>query len=157
LDTGFVTSGAAVGWEYLDVISDADLFQSNPLNLANDAPVTSTLQIPVVTTLKGVLTPVAPFMPITVLVNDLNAVFVPGQIVDIGTPANLEQVYVVTGGTGVFTGCIQLPHVDQEPVQVFSIPAQPVNLCALAYGQIYMAGDPNNPHFLYYTPIGYPE
>ncbi len=144
-------------WTYKDVIEDSTIEQTQILGLANDAPVTSTLQNPIATTLSAALNPTAPFTPITVTVAQSSAQFVPGQIVDVGNPANLEQVYVVVGGTGTFTACIQLSHASGEQVNVYSLPAVPCNLAALAYGQIWLAGDPNNPHLLYYSNPGYPE
>jgi len=153
----FVNITGSAAWAYQDIIDDATIEETNILNLANDVPVTSTLQTPITTTLSAALNPTAPFAPIAVTVAQASAVFVPNQIVVIGTPANLEQVYVVAGGTGTFTACIQLPHVIGEAVQVFASPAQPCNLCALAYGQLWLAGDPNNPHLLYYSNPGYPE
>jgi hypothetical protein len=142
-------------WAYEDIIPDESILQTDLLNLANDAPVTSSLQTPFTTTLTNPLNPVAPFAPIAIAVG--SGTYVPGQIVVIGTPQNLEQVYVVTGGVGSFTGCTQLAHLAGEQVQVYSLPAIPCNLGALAYGQIWLAGDPNNPHLLYYSNPGYPE
>ena len=136
-------------WAYQDIIPDSTILQDNILNLANDAPVTSSLQTPFTTTLSSPLTPAPPYSPISVSV--VGGTFVPGQIVVIGTPQNLEQVFVVSGGSGLFTACIQLSHAAGEQVQVFSLPAVPCNLGALAYGQVWLAGDPNNPHLLYYS------
>lgn len=144
-------------WTYKYVFPDSTLLQGDPIQLANDVPVTSTLQTPIVTALSGAIAPTSPFAPITITTTDPTAVFVPYQIVDIGTPDNLEQVYVVTGGTGTFTAVIQLNHATGEAVQVFSVPGQPVNLGALAYGNIWLAGDPRNPHLLYYSNAGFPE
>jgi hypothetical protein len=147
----------SAAFTYEDVIEDSTIEQTDLLGLANDAPVTSTLQNPIATTLSAPLSPTAPFMPIAVSVAQASAVFVPGQLVDVGNPANLEQVYVVAGGTGTFTACIQLTHASGEQVNVYSLPAVPCNLAALAYGQVWLAGDPNNPHLLYYSNPGYPE
>jgi hypothetical protein len=136
-------------WTYKDIIPDSSIIQDNILELDNDPPVTSSLPTPFITTLSAPLSPSPPFSPITVGV--AGGTFVSGQEVVIGTPENLEQVYVVTGGTGSFTACIQLSHDLGEQVQVFSLPAVPCNLAVLAYGQVWLAGDPNNPHLLYYS------
>lgn len=145
-------------FSYKYTFNDSVLLQGDPLQLDNDVPVTSTLPVPIVTELAlAITTPTAPFLPRVVTVTDSSAVFVPYQIVDIGTPENLEQVFVVTGGTGSFTACMQLEHDAGESVQVFSVPGQPLNLGALAYGNIWLAGDPNNPHLLYYSKAGFPE
>jgi hypothetical protein len=154
-----VTAGGT--FSYKDIISDAALLQSNVLNLANDAPITSSLQNPIVTTLVNATvspgtSPYSLFAPQTVLTAQ-QATYLPNQLVVVGTPQNLEQVSVVTGGVGTFSAVFRLTHAAGEQVQVFSIPQQPCDLVELAYGQVWVAGDPNNPHFLYYSNPGYPE
>ena len=153
------TGGGNFG--YSDLIPDSQIVQASTLKLDNDVPVTSTLQTPIITALTSPLTPLGtlavPVQPITINVVDVTAVFVPNQIVDIGTPANLEQVVVITGGTGTFTASIQFKHAAGEPVYVFSLPGVPCNLAAQAYNLYWLAGDPNNPHLLYYNNAGYPE
>lgn len=153
-----VTGTGLVHYQYL--LPDAARVQGDILSLVNDVPVTSSLQVPIDTTLTGPIgPPLNTNIPTlqTINVADVTANFVPTQKVVIGTPQNLEEVYVVTGGVGTFTGFVQLPHDTGEQLQVFSIPAQACHLAALAYGQTWLAGDPNNPHFLYYTPNGRPE
>lgn len=154
---------------YQDTTPDADLQQANTLALDNDAPVTSTLPNPVLATLTEATTfPGAGDNPWDGF-NDQQIFstagfgFIVGQVIDIGTPQNLEQVRVtqiITTGPphdqGVYA-VVRLKHNAGEPVQAFSIPQQPCDLCALAYGQMWVAGDPNNPHFLYYSKPGYPE
>ena len=148
-------------FQYNYITPDSQLLEADLLNLANDVPVTSTLQNPIVTTLSSTTTPAVsilqPVQPVTIDVADATAVFVPNQIVDIGTPANLEQVVVVTGGTGSFTAAVQLVHQAGELVQVFALPGVHCNLAAQAYNLYWLAGDPNNPHLLYYNNAGYPE
>jgi hypothetical protein len=150
---------------YKDIIPDAELAQAQTLVLDNDVPVTSSLQVPISTALSApsvgpTSTTNTPYWipgAQKLTVSDLTAVFTVNQIVDIGTPQNLEQVVVEQGGTGSFYATVRLQHATGEPVYVFSIPAQPVDLVALAYGQMWWAGDPNNPHFLYYSKPDYPE
>lgn len=154
-----VTAGGF--FAYKDIIPDASLLQSDTLQLDNDPPITSSLQNPIVTTLTAMDTapgtsPYDLFAPQTITVADADT-FLPGQLVVIGTPQNLEQVRVVAGGVGTFTAVLRLTHAIGEQVQVFSIPQQPCDLVTLAYGQLWVAGDPNNPHFLYYSKPGYPE
>ncbi len=154
-----VTGGGT--FSYKDIIPDASLLQSDILQLDNDAPITSSLQNPIVTTLNAATTgpgesPYSLFTPQTVTTAQA-ATFLPNQLVVVGTPQNLEQVSVVTGGVGTFTAVFRLTHAAGEQVQVFSIPQQPCDLVTVAYGQLWVAGDPNNPHFLYYSKPGYPE
>jgi hypothetical protein len=153
-----ITSGGLFNYKY--VFPDTVLAQGNILNLQNDVPVTSTLQNPICTTMTNALNPPAGTnVPTLVTVNVANAAatFVLGQIVVLGNAANLEQSFVITGGSGSFTCYVFLPHVAGEPVQAYSQPAIACNLAAVGYGQTWLAGDPNNPHLLYYTPKGYPE
>lgn len=101
-------------FHYQYILPDSALEQGNILSLTNDVPVTSTLPNPIATTLVNNPGPSpantnTPTLQ-TIDAADSTAVFVPYQIVDIGTPQNLEQVYVVTGGVGTFTAYIQLPH-----------------------------------------------
>jgi hypothetical protein len=165
-DTGIVTALSGnyftLGlFNYKYIFPDSVLSQGNILNLQNDVPVTSTLQNPISTTLTVALNPVPAGTntptQVTVNVTQASAQFVPGQIVVIGNPSNEEQSFVVTGGMGGFTCYVFLPHAIGEPVQAFSQPAVACNLAASGYGQVWLAGDPNNPHLLYYTPKGYPE
>jgi hypothetical protein len=154
-------------FSWKDTIPDSYLAQATSLALDNDVPVTSSLPVPIITTLAAATTAPAKtngintlydvFAPQTITVATA-ATFVVGQIVDIGNPVNLEQVRVVAGGTGSFTGIVRLSHETDEPVYVYSLPEQSCDIIAVASnGQIYMAGDKNNPHFLYYTKPGYPE
>jgi len=99
--------------------------------------------------------------PQLITVSNNTAVFVANQTVLVGTASNLEEVLVTAGGTGQFYAVLRLQHNAGEPVQVNSIPRQPCNLCALSTsgGQliVYLAGDPNNPNYLYYSKNGFPE
>lgn len=147
-------------FNYIYTLPDTALSQGNILGLANDVPVTSTLQTPINTTLTAPLAPLpaGTNTPTLVTVNVAGTpTFLPNQTVVIGTPQNLEQSFVIAGGTGTFTCYIFLPHNSGEPVQAFSQPAIACNLAAVGYDQTWLAGDPNNPHYLYYTPKGYPE
>jgi hypothetical protein len=153
---------SAITFTYKDVIPDAVLAQAFPLVLDNDPPVTSSLQFPIATTLSGATgspgsSIYSQFVQQTVTVQQSTANFVVDQIVDIGYPTNLEQVRVITGGIGQFTAIVRLQHNIGEPVNVYSVPRTPCNLCALAYGQVWLAGDPNNPHYLYFSKRGLPE
>ena len=156
------TAGSGT-WTYKDVLPDTAVTQSNVLGLANDPPVTSTLQNPVNTTLSATLTPTPdpttanPNTPTLLTVNVAAGTFVPNQIVNIGSSTNFEQTAVVTGGTNTFTAWVQLTHAIGEQVTAFSMPAVPCTLSALAYNQLWLGGDPNNPHFLYYSKPGYLE
>jgi hypothetical protein len=147
---------------YKDVIPDAVLTEAQPLILDNDPPVTSSLQFPINTTLSAATASpgssiYSQFIQQTITVEQSSAIFVPEQIVLIGYPTNLEEIRVIAGGTGSFTAIVRLQHNAGEPVIVSSIPRQPCNLVAQAYGQVWLAGDPNNPHYLYFSKRARPE
>ncbi len=146
-----------------DVIADAFVQQAQGLVLDNDPPVTSSLVNPIQTTLaistiqSGFSSIYTTFSPQTVTVAQSGAVFVPNQLVVIGNANSEEQVAVITGGVGTFTAIIRLQHNVGEPVNVYAVPRQACDLCAIAYDQVWLAGDKNNPHYLYYSQKGRPE
>lgn len=148
---------------FKDVIADAFIQQAQILVLDNDPPVTSSLVNPIQTTLAastvqlGLSSIYSTFIPQMVTVALGTAVFVPNQLVVVGNPSNEELVAVVNGGVGSFTAILRLQHNQGEPVNVYAVPRQACNLCAIAYNQVWLAGDPNNPHYLYYSKKGLPE
>lgn len=155
-----ITNGGP--FSYKDVVPDAILAQASPLVLDNDPPVTAPLLVPISTTLSASTSGpgnsyYSLFSPQTITVADTEAVFVPEQIVDLGYATNLEQVTVITGGTGSFTAMVRLQHNAGEPVNVYAQPRAKCNLCAVAYNQTWLAGDKNNPHYLYFSKPGLPE
>jgi hypothetical protein len=162
-----------------DVTPDASLSQAQPLALDNDPPVTSSLVTPIQTTL--LLATASPgssvystFLPQSIVLPHtaylaLNPI-VPNQVILIGNAYNLEEVIAVTGSQVVgtfphqtiqFSAVVRLQHNAGEPVQVNSTPRQPCSLCALSnqggVTQVWLAGDKNNPHYLYYSKPGRPE
>lgn len=149
-----------------DVTPDATLSQAKSLELDNDPPVTSTLVTPINTTLAaGTISPgqtyYALFIPQLITVADATVTFVQNQVVLVGNAYNLEEVLVVAGGTGQFTAVLRLQHNAGETVSATSIPRQPCSLVALSnqggVTQVWLAGDPANPHYLYRSKPGYPE
>jgi hypothetical protein len=147
---------------FKDVIADAFIEQAQILVLDNDPPVTSSLINPIQTTLSVATSPPGSsiyslFSPQIVTVSAPAADFFPNQLVAIGNPSNLEIVSVIAGGVDSFSAVIRLQHNVGEPVNVYAVPRQACNLCAFAYNQAWLAGDPNNPHYLYYSKKGLPE
>lgn len=150
-----------------DTIADAFVEQAQPLVLDNDPPVTSSLVTPIQTTLAAATTGPGTsiynlFSPQLIQVVDSSSVFVPNQIVDIGNANNLEQVAVISGGTGQFTAILRLAHNQGEPVAVYAVPRQPCSLCCIVNlpggaTQVLLAGDANNPGRVYYSKPGLPE
>jgi hypothetical protein len=147
---------------YKDVVSDDALAQAQILVLDNDPPVTSSLPVPISTTLSlattgGGNTYYATYQPQLFYVTQSSAAFVPNQIVQVGYPQNLEGLTVISGGVGFFSAICRLKHNAGEPVNVYSIPRQPCYLSELAYGQTWLAGDTNNPNYLYFSKKSLPE
>ena len=155
-----ITGGGT--FNYKDVVADAAIAQAQLLVLDNDPPVTSSLVAPIQTTLSaptagGGQSIYSTFAPQIIKVADATAVFVPNQTVLVGNVSNLEEVLVVAGGTGQFSAIVRLQHNAGEQVQVNSIPRQPCDICAEAYGLIWLAGDKNNPNYVYRSKRGFPE
>lgn len=169
-------SGQAGQFFYKDVIPDALLAQAIPLELDNDPPVTSSLVNPINTTMANQTTgpgqtPFSTFFQQTIVASDPTVQFVANQIVIIGNADNLEELMVLVGGTGSFNAIPRLQHNAGEPITAYSVPRVMCNLAAIAYDQTWLAGDPNNPHYLYrskknrpenfspaaYTPVGTPD
>lgn len=151
---------------YKDVVPDESLAQAQTLALDNDPPVTSTLVVPVQTTLAAATTGpgssiYSTFTPQLVTVTDATAEFAVNQVVLVGNASNLEEVLVIAPGTGQFTTILRLQHNAGEPVQVNSLPRVHCNLCALSNSGgvqvVWLAGDPNNPNYLYYSKASFPE
>lgn len=167
-----IAHGSNIGQvQYKDVIGDASLAQAQPLALDNDPPVTSSLVTPIQTTLAaptaGPLTGQSyygTFAPQRITTVDSSAIFVENQIVAVGNADNLELTTVVStafSSPGSFQAILRLQHNAGEQVSATSVPRQPCSLAALSnqggVTQAWLAGDPNNPHYLYFSKPGLPE
>jgi hypothetical protein len=163
-----LTGGGIYGglFIYKDVVSDDSIEQAPILQLDNDPPVTSSLPVPLASTLA--LASSSPgntyynlYYPQLIYATSQGAGttfnFVTDQIVEVGAAQNLEEVRVISGGVGYFAAILRLQHNAGEPVNVYSVPRVHCNISALAYGQVWLAGDPNNSHYLYFSKKGFPE
>src|SRR6185437_15476938 len=88
-----------------------------------------------------------------------SSTFYPGQLVTLGMPGvNQEDVYVLSvAPDGSFSASFQYTHNIGEPIYAPSKPATAMRLAAAAYNRMWLAGDPNNPHILYYSNLYAPE
>lgn len=140
---------------FIDNQSDAVISGNPTLALDNDMPVTSTLPVPINTTLGTV---VAGGAAATVTPASLTSI-VPNQTLFIGSGSNQETIYVqsVNVGAGTFTAFFQNPHSNGDAVFGDATPNTPCNLMAVAFDIAWVAGDPNNPHLLYFSKKFNPE
>lgn len=145
---------------YVDSAADDDIEGNDILSLTNDVPVTSSLPVPVNTTLNAALNP-SPGGSVAVITPASMAGISVRQQVTIGTPGaisnDLETVIVLTVAAHSFTAWVQNQHAAGEQVTATAKIGQPVTIMAQAFGQFWFAGDPNNPHYLYYSPRNYPQ
>ena len=139
---------------YLDSWPDSQIVNNNQLQLDNDPPVTSTLQVSISVTLQ---TATAVNSLLTVSFTP-NANIVANQQVTIDAGLSSEEtVYVIQGGTSSFKAFFQNIHEPGAMITVSTYPAYGVNIACLAFDIVWAAGDSNNPSTLYYSKTGNPE
>lgn len=140
---------------FTDTLADSVIVTNKSLELDNDAPVTSTLPVPVNTNLG---TAVTAGSTQTVTPGSLTNIFA-NQLITIGIGAKQEQVYVqsINAIAGTFTAFFQNAHGNTETVSASTRPNTPMNLMAIGFDRAWVAGDLNNPHILYYSKKFNPE
>lgn len=158
--------GAGVTATFRDNMADADLLFQQQLELDNDAPVTSTVSIPIVGKMKSTaMTDTSPgrqTVAITAMVSGSLAQVRPGSTMHFFYGNEIEDVTVeaVDVGANTITAYFQFPHIiglNGADWEIDAVAGQPCHL-AITYGQfIVVAGDPNNPHLLYRSKGGRPE
>lgn len=153
-----ITDGAT----YTDTAADSDIEDNQILQIDADPPVTSLLQKPLDGKISIISAPLAGFpQSVGVAFSDPSMQFYTGQLITVGTPENSEQVYVQSifgpGDPGNFIAFLQNDHDIGDPVTATTQPQVPMDLLAIAFDQAFLAGDPNNPHVLYYSRVFQPE
>lgn len=141
---------------YIDGFADNQIASNQVLEIDNDVPVTSTLPVPLNATLG---TSVVQNTEDTVNINfgtGYGQVF-PNQILTIGTGERQETVTVISATATTFTAFFQFQHAAGESVTANTRQNTPINLAEIAYQMAWLAGDPNNPHILYYSKAENPE
>lgn len=135
---------------YLDTASDAEIEAADLVSLTNDVPVTSTLQVPVDTTLSVALTPAGTGQNMTITPASMTNISLHQQVT-LGNvlDENQEVVIVQSITSTTFTAFVQNPHLLGDPVTAQAQYGKPVNIMALAYNCAWFAGDDQNPHILY--------
>lgn len=147
---------AANSTTYVDIQADDDIESSDTISFVNDVPVTSTLPVPVSTLLETSIVTANQVITFAVLSGTNISIH---QQLTIGADTDLAQEIVIVqnvAGNNV-TAWVQNPHGIGEPITAEAIYGQPCNLMAIAYSAAWLAGDPNNPHYLYYSTNFNPE
>jgi hypothetical protein len=137
----------------LDAMSDAIAVEGQTLAIDAYPPITSTLPVPVNTTLT------------LAVIASLNATLTPAsmanislnQRVTIGQGQTQETVTVLTVGGSSFTAALQFNHAKGETVYAEAAWMQPANIATVAFDRMFIAGDKNNPGRLYYSNVSQPE
>lgn len=159
LPTGWqldATVAVGVG-KFLDTLSDASIATTQSLAIDNDPPVTTTLPVPAMGTLGTNVT--AGSLGSATVPGLFGSVFA-GSLLTVGSGDTQETVYVQS--TSLIAGFhiiafFQRAHALTETVQIDTKPNTPMNLMAIAFDRAWFAGDPNNPHILYYSKKFNPE
>lgn len=143
---------------YLDTTSDATIELNDQLIIDNDPPVSSTMPVPLNDSITSITQTTIPGVATILFADSPNNVF-PGQFVTVGSGDTAEQAYVlaVQNGGNQIQLWLQTAHSVGEIVSATEQPQAPVNLMAIAFDKAWLAGDPNNPHVLYYSNPFSPE
>jgi hypothetical protein len=139
---------------YLDIAADDEIDGGDFVSFENDVPVTSSLPNPVDTILTAAIATinqVVSVFPASMANISVSQQVSLGSVTATGLTQNYETVIVLTIAADHFTAYVQNTHAIGETVSATAKYAQPVTIMALAYGQMWFAGDPNNPHYLYFS------
>lgn len=148
---------------YLDRVADSVILNNNLLNIDADAPVTTLLPTPMDTVLQTWLPVGLSLGPGLVTAQyPAGQTFYPGQLVTIDTGQNQETVYIISlSSASRLQFYAQFYHGHGFPLSIKATattrPQTPMNLMAIAFDKAWLAGDPNNPHVLYYSTTFKPE
>ena len=153
---------------FADTFSDAAIASAAQAQFDNDPPVTSTLPIAFSATINTFISggTAANIAEYTLTVNQgfasgqtkLSQILRPGTPLSIGS-GNTQEFAVLEAITGNLQICtfFQYAHQAGEIVSTGSVENQPCTLSALAFNSLFLAGDPNNPTYLYKSKTGMPE
>jgi hypothetical protein len=152
--------------QYTDLTSDASLAASDIISFTNDVPVTSTLPYPIDTVLFAAIATTNAVASFAIPNTFQNIIAIQiGQQMTLGNPTapanNFETVivlsYVTTLTHIIITAFVQNTHAAGEPVQATAKYGQPVTILCWAFDQMWYAGDPNNPNYLYWSNKSAPQ
>lgn len=138
---------------FTDTMTDEQIATNNILDVDTAPPVTSTLPVPVNTTLGANVT----VGENTVLVGSTANMFVDQMLTIDPLTAFEETVIIQAISAGTITAYFQYIHLSGAMVQASTRSGQPCNIAAIAFNRAWIAGDPNNPDILYYSDVFNPE
>ena len=138
---------------YIDSSTDLDIASNNLLSITNDPPVTTSLKVPVDTTMQNA---VNGFNVNTVTPASMANIF-PNQVLTVDVGSQQETVIVQSITATTFTAFFQTGHASGTAISANTRVGTPMNLAACAFEQMWLAGDPNNPNRLYYSNPQAPE
>ena len=136
--------------KYMDIWADYQIEEADTVSFTNDVPVTSSLPVPVLTTLTAAINTTNQVVNVTPA--SMANISVSQQI-NLGNVAapNYETVIVLTVTATYFTAFVQNTHLINETVAATASYAQPVTIVAIASIRCGYAGDEQNPSYLYYS------
>lgn len=137
---------------FVDTIADSTIEINSQLQVDSDAPVTTLLPIPLngtATTGTG-----AGLKNITIS----GGTVIQNQLITLDVGILQEQMYVQFVSGNIATVFLQFDHGGHVvPLAATTSPQTAMNLSAIVFDQAWLAGDPNNPHVLYYSRTYSPE
>jgi hypothetical protein len=138
---------------FTDTMTDEQIATNNILDVDTAPPVTSTLPVPVNTTLSA-NTSTGEY---TVAVGSTANMYV-DQMLTIDPLTSSEETVIIQAISGSnITAYFQYIHLSGAIVQASTRAGQPCNIAAIAFNRAWIAGDPNNPDILYYSDVFNPE
>lgn len=141
---------------YIDVIADSVIQLNQQLKIDNDPPITSVMKTPLNATIQTTTQTTVPGV-VTLGLNINTGLLFPGQLITIGVGSTQEQAYIQTVNGTQITVWLQYSHVIGETITATTRPQRPMNLFAIAFDKAWFAGDPDNPHVVYYSKTFSPE
>ena len=139
---------------FVDTLSDQDIAANNILDVDTAPPITSTLPVPVNTTLGADVT--AGSVQTVALASTLNVY--PNQVITVDPLTSSPETVIVRSVSGSnITAYFQLNHNSGAIVQATTRTGAPAYIATIAFDQAWVAGDPNNPNLLYYSDRFNPE
>lgn len=142
---------------FVDNNSDTAIAAASQVFYDNNPPITSSLSTPIITTISA--NPGGVGQQNVTLVSAAGLTVGSTVVISSGPSNSTQTEYVIIGDIsgntiGVY---LQYAHLAGDVVTCSVITGAPASLTCYAFDAIWVAGDPNNPHVLYYSKTGLPE